>query len=211
MQAEPSMESLFRRVAEAAVAEIGAAEFAGISEVEGRCVRTRAATDRLVSEIDDLQYRAGDGPCLTSLREHVTVRSNDLGAENRWPRFAQSAATRGVRSMLAVQLFVARDNLGALNLYATEPDAFDDDHESTAIMLASHAAVAISDSRLATNLWNAVRTRDVIGQAKGILMERYKITTTQAFDLLIGASQHTHRKVHEIAAHLSNTGELPMQ
>ena len=136
---------------------------------------TRAATDPLVQQIDDLQYRLGEGPCLTSLRDEVTVRAMDLRTEPRWVHFSRAAAELGVRSMLSVQLFVDDDNLGALNLYSGTPAAFDEVHESTAMPLAAHAAIAMKGSKVEGNLRDALDRRDVIGQAKGILMERYKI------------------------------------
>jgi transcriptional regulator with GAF, ATPase, and Fis domain len=209
MQADPSMTALLQRIVEAAVAEIDSAEHAGISEIIGRELHTRAATDPLVEQIDDMQYRLEEGPCLTSLRDHITVRTDDLREETRWPRFAAAAHDAGVRSMLSVQLFVQDDNLGALNLYANSSHAFDNSHESTAMLLAAHAAIAMRGSKLVNNLRTAMVTRDVIGQAKGILMERYKINQTVAFDLLVTASQHTHRKLHDIAEELAATGELP--
>ena len=124
MQAEASIESLFDSIVAAALREVEAAEYAGISLIEARRVHTEAASEELIEKIDELQYRAGDGPCLTALREHLTVRSADLQTETRWPGFARDAAGEGIRSMLSFQLFVEGDNLGALNLYATVPDAF---------------------------------------------------------------------------------------
>jgi GAF domain-containing protein len=130
MLAEASIESLFDSIVAAALREVEAAEYAGSSLIEARRVHTEAASDELIEKIDELQYRAGDGPCLTALREHLTVRSADLQTETRWPGFARDAAGEGIRSMLSFQLFVEGDNLGALNLYATVPDAFTDDDES---------------------------------------------------------------------------------
>lgn len=208
MQADPSLEVLLQRIVEAAVAEIDPAEYAGISEITGKRVQTRAGTGPLVRAIDELQYRLEEGPCLTSLREQATVRVDDPRHETRWPRFVIAAADAGMLSMLSVQLFVEGDNLGALNLYATRPRAFEDEHESTAMLLAAHAAVAMKGSQVETGLRTALATRDVIGQAKGILMERYKINQTVAFDLLVAASQHAHRKLHEVAEELATTGEL---
>jgi GAF domain-containing protein len=211
LQAEPSMDALLQRIVEAAVAEISSADYAGISEIDQKQVHTRAATDPVVQEIDHHQYRLGDGPCLTSLRDEVTVRVNDLGSESRWGRFPAAAVDEGVRSMLSVQLFVAGNNLGALNLYAREPGSFDETDESTAMLLATHAAIAMRGSKVEGNLHSALERRDVIGQAKGILMERYKINDSQAFDLLVVASQQTHRKLRDIAEELATTGALPTE
>jgi GAF domain-containing protein len=208
LQGETSTESLLRRIVESAVAEVEPACHAGISEIIGAQVRTRVATDPLVERVDEAQYTAGDGPCLTSLREEQTVRVGDLLHDGRWPGFAERAVDMNVRSMLSVQLFVEGDNLGALNLYAEDPDVFDESHEGIAMLIAAQGAVAMKRNRTEEQLKSALLTRDVIGQAKGILMERYKIDQAQAFDLLVLASQRTHRKLHDIAAELSATGEL---
>jgi GAF domain-containing protein len=208
MQAEPDMSALLQSVTDAALIEIDAAEHAGISLIEGRYVRSEATTDALVSLIDQQQYRLEQGPCLSSLRQQITVRSDDLEDEGRWPEFSAAVAEHGIRSMLSVQLFVEADNLGALNLYSSKPDAFDAHDESTAMLLAAHAAIAIKGSRAATNLHTALDTRDVIGQAKGILMERFKIGPAEAFALLVVASQHSHQKLRDVAEQLATTGEL---
>jgi GAF domain-containing protein len=211
LQAEPALESVLQRIVEAGVREIAAADFAGLSEIDHDRVHTRASTHPVAQQLDEIQYRLGHGPCLTSLRDEVTVRSDDLSTETRWPDFAAAAVENGVRSMLSVQLFVEGDNLGALNLYATVPNAFDDDAESVGILLASHAAIRLKESLVQANLRTALATRDLIGQAKGILMERYKINSLAAFDLLVVASQRTHRKLHTIAEELTATGELPTE
>jgi GAF domain-containing protein len=208
LQAESSMESLFDSIVAAALLEVDGAEYAGISVIQGRRVHTEAASDELVEKVDELQYRAGDGPCLTSLREHITVRSTDLETETRWPGFAREASGEGVRSMLSFQLFVESDNLGALNLYATVPDAFTDDDESVGLLLAAHAAIAMKASRNNINLRAALVNRDVIGQAKGILMERLKIDQVEAFRLLSQASKRSNRKLIVIAEELTLTGDL---
>jgi GAF domain-containing protein len=209
LQAEPSTESLLQRIVEVAVTEIAPAEHAGISEIRGKRVVTRAATSDTVREVDRLQYDSGEGPCLTSLRDEITVRSDDLSVERRWPAFSAGAVALGVKSILSVQLFVDRDNLGALNLYASRPYAFADTDESTALLLASHAAIAMHSSKVETNLREAIATRDVIGQAKGVLMERMKIDQNRAFELLILTSQRTHRKLRDVAEEVAETGALP--
>jgi GAF domain-containing protein len=208
LQADSSMESLFDSIVGAVLQEVDAAEYGGISVIQGRRVHTEAASDELVETIDELQYRAGDGPCLTSLREHITVRSADLETEPRWPGFAREAAGEGIRSMLSFQLFVEGDNLGALNLYATVPDAFTDDDESVGLLLAAHAAIAMKATRNNINLRAALVNRDIIGQAKGILMERLKIDQVEAFRLLSQASKRSNRKLIAIAEELTLTGDL---
>lgn len=203
------MEDLLTRIVHAAVAEVGPAEHAGITEFgPRRRLLTRVASSEVIRRLEELQYAFGEGPCLTSAREEVTVRCDDLAEEPRWPRFAAAAVDVGVRSMLSVQLFVEEDCLGALNLYASSPGAFTDADESIAMLLATHAALAMQRSTKETNLVIALESRDLIGQAKGILMERYKIDAVEAFDLLVMASQGAGRKLRHIAEELATTGDF---
>jgi GAF domain-containing protein len=208
LQADITAEALLSHIVVAAVAEIPGAQYAGITLVAGKKVSTPAASGELVGRIDRLQYESGEGPCLEAAREHKTVRCDDLRAEARWPRFASRAAGLGVRSVLSFQLFVEGDSFGALNLYAAGAAAFGPDSESAGILLASHAALAMTAARTRAGLLVAMDSREMIGQAKGILMERYKITGVQAFGLLVASSQAVNRKLREIAEHLVATGEL---
>jgi len=111
--------------------------------------------------------------------------------------------------MLAVQLYVHGDELGALNLVSTEAEAFGEESERIALLFAAHAAVAMAGARKEEDLTAAVSTRDLIGQAKGILMERHRLTADQAFALLVRASQRTNTKLTDIARNLADTGSLP--
>src|SRR3954468_2149641 len=136
MQSAPDMAALLQCLTTAAVTEIEGAEHACISLVEGKIVSSVAATDELVKRVDGRESEREEGPCITSLREEVTVRSDDFAKEKRWPRFVAAAMEDGIRSMLAVQLFVEEDSLGALNIYATRPNAFTEHDESIAMLLA---------------------------------------------------------------------------
>jgi transcriptional regulator with GAF, ATPase, and Fis domain len=209
MQAESDSAAVLARVARAAVQEIDGADHAVVSLISKGHVSSEVPTSDVVSQVDLAQNRLGEGPCLTSLREQTTVRADDLRDEPRWPKFAKVAVAHGVLSMLCVQLYVAGDNLGALNLYAERPHAFTDADENMALLLASHAAVALVGVRKIGNLETALANRDVIGQAKGILMERYKISSTEAFSMMIAVSQHHHVKLAALAEQLATTGELP--
>lgn len=111
--------------------------------------------------------------------------------------------------MLSLQLFVEGDNLGALNLYARVPNAFTDESEQVGPLFAAHAAIAYAGVRKEAHLANAIVNRDVIGQAKGILMERYKIPGERAFLLLSRASQRSNRKLHDVAEELVHSGIVP--
>ena len=209
MQAREDPDAILQLIVEAAVSEIEGADWAGTMLVTKGRPRTQTYTDDIVMKLDDLQRDANDGPCLTSLREETTVRADDLADEPRWPRFTSGAVEYGVRSMLSAQLFVREENLGALNLFSGKPHAFDHDSEQVTLLLASHAAVALVDARKIQHLKIALESRDLIGQAKGILMERFKVDASAAFGILVAISQHTHRKLHVVAEDLAATGELP--
>jgi GAF domain-containing protein len=165
-----------------------------------------AATSALASDFDVLQDETGEGPCLDAIWQQETVRVNDLASDPRWPVLGPRAAERGVRSMLCLQLFVHRDTLGALDLLAHAPSAFTDESEHVGLLLASHAAIAAADAHHFENVSSALVNRDVIGQAKGILMERFKITSDQAFAVLAKVSQDTNRKLSAVAEELARTG-----
>jgi hypothetical protein len=111
--------------------------------------------------------------------------------------------------MLSLQLYVEGDNLGALNLYSRPPNAFDDESEQVGLLFASHAAVAFAGVRKEAQLAKAVVSRDLIGQAKGILMERYNISPERAFLVLTRISQDNNRKLHDIATELVRERTVP--
>jgi GAF domain-containing protein len=208
MQADLTVESLLQRIVVAAAAEVPGAQHAGITLVTGKHLSTPAATGELVVRVDRLQYETGEGPCVDAERHHETVRCDDLRAETRWPRFARQAADLGVLSMLSFQLFVQDDSFGALNIYSGKAGVFSPQSESDGMLLASHAALAMTAARTQAGLLIAMDSRDLIGQAKGILIERYKITGVEAFGLLVASSQAVNCKLREVADHLVATGEL---
>ena len=165
-----------------------------------------AATSALAGDFDVLQDETGEGPCLDAIWQQETVRVDDLSTDERWPALGPRAAERGVGSMLCLQLFVHRDTLGALDLLAHATWAFTDESEHVGLLLASHAAIAAADAHHFEHVTSALVHRDVIGQAKGILMERFKITADQAFEVMAKVSQDTNRKVAAVAEELARTG-----
>jgi GAF domain-containing protein len=165
-----------------------------------------AATSALASDFDVLQNESGEGPCLDVIWQQETVRVDDLATDPRWPVLGPRAAQRRIGSMLCLQLFVHRDTLGALDLLAHAKSAFTDESEHVGLLLASHAAIAAADAHHFENVSSALVNRDVIGQAKGILMERFKITSDQAFTVLAKVSQDTNRKLSAVADELASTG-----
>lgn len=205
-----SVDDTLQAIVDAAVVSVPAATDAGITLVTRRKkLENRAATSALPTRVADLQTDSGEGPCLESLHEQRNVRVDDLAAERRWPVWAPRAAAEPFASMLSVPLWVEQGSLGSLSLYAPEPNAFDAQAEEIGGVLASHAAIALVGAQNEEGLRLALDNRDLIGQAKGILMERYKVTGQEAFLLLVKVSQDRNVKLRDIAEQLSNTGELP--
>ncbi len=210
LEAEDDTDAMLDEVVAAAVTLIPGVDEGSISVVVGRRdVISQSPSSDLPRRVDALQAEVGEGPCLDAVFEQQTVRVSDMAHESRWPRFAERAAEVGAGSMLSFQLFVEGDNLGALNLYARRPQAFTDESEHVGLLFASHAAVAFAAAQKLDNLERAVRSRDLIGQAKGILMERYQIDAKQAFRVLVRLSQQGHRKISDLADELARTRELP--
>lgn len=210
MQQPTDSAAVMELIVSAVRGTIPGAEDATITLVQGRRrVTSAAATGEGARRFDDLQQECGEGPCLDAMYEQVTVRVDDLAGDPRWPGLARRAtAELGVASMLCIQLYVRESDLGALNLMARRPEAFTDESERVGLLFASHAAIALADARDLNHVTTALANRDVIGQAKGILMERYKITPDMAFALLAKISQETNRKLVDVAGELTATGAL---
>jgi len=185
---------------------IPGAEHAGITlATRDHRFDSRAATSELPRRIDRLQYHLQDGPCIQAIWDKATIRVNDLSTEDRWPRFATEATALGVRSMLSFRLYTTGTTLGALNLHSTRPHAFDDENISIGTSIATHAALAVVAALREEQFRTAQATRDVIGQAKGILMHQFRIDADAAFDLLRRLSQERNQPLHDIATELVAT------
>ncbi|MFK0244074.1 GAF and ANTAR domain-containing protein [Amycolatopsis azurea] len=163
----------------------------------------------LVTEIDRVQYRTRQGPCVDAIAEHEIYRTGDLAGEARWPDFAPAAVRAGVRTMLPYRLFVTETTLGALNIYSSKISAFSAQTELDGRMFATHAAIALVDAQHEADLHAAIEHRDTIGMAKGILMQRHDLDPVQAFNMLVQASQYSNLKLHAVAAWLSTTAATP--
>ncbi len=202
LQAEPDVDATLAAIVTAAVDHVPGAEHAGISLIERGQVRTVAPTGEVVTSIDQVQYRTGQGPCVDAIAEHEIYRSGDLAAETRWPAFTPEATAIGIRSMLSYRLFVADRTLGSLNLYSRDLDAFSDHTEREGRVFASHAAIALVGAQTQAHLQPALGHRDVIGMAKGILMQRHGIDPVRAFQMLVESSQAANMKLHQVAGWL---------
>ena len=185
-------------------------QYAGVMLVrDDKIVETAAATDPLVEELDQFHVSCGEGPGLDSLGDRITVRVADTRFDLRWEKWARCLDERGVRSVISARMTTGSTDLGTLNLFHTEPDAFDTDDEAVAAILARHAAVALAAARRAENLWLAIDARKLIGQAQGILMERFDLTADQAFAVLLRYSQDKNIKLRAVAELLVSQRSLP--
>lgn len=195
-----SIEDTLTKITSSALELVPAATDASISLVIARrSVESRAATRDLARQVDAVQSNLGQGPCLDAVWAEAVVAVPDTASERRWPRFSSAAAEPGVRSMLCFQLFTHRDTLGALNLMSHTPSAFDDDAHQTGTLVATHAAVGLIAAEHQDQMKSALATRDVIGQAKGIVMERYGVTATRAFEMINKLSHDWNVPVAELA------------
>jgi GAF domain-containing protein len=172
-------------------------------------------TGQLALDLDESQYDHGYGPCLHAARTGEAVLVPDTDSERRWPDYVREARERGARSSLSIPLGSPEQLAAGLNIYAREPDVFDDASRSTATRFARFAGAAAANMHayasardLSDDLQAALESRATIDQAKGILMERHKLTPEQAFKLLAQASMATNKKLRDLADHLVATGEL---
>jgi GAF domain-containing protein len=215
LASQPDLPTTLDAIVKHASMSIDGAEFAAITvkAANGSSYRTVASTDQLPMQVDRVQYQAGQGPCLTAFEQALTCRSDNVAIDGRWPRFGPAAhELTGVVSMLSHPLFLEEDDsLGALNLYAMRPAAFSEDSMTALTVLATHSAIAMARAAAleqSQHLQAALNSNRTIGIAIGILMNQHLITQGQAFDTLRLASQHSHRKLIDIATEVVETGEL---
>ena len=214
---ELSMESLLRTVTELTNSVMpGNPETSVLLMVRGRPT-TVVSTGQLAVDLDERQFQSGQGPCLHAARTGELVEVADTGTDGRWPEYLARAVEHGNGSSLSVPLALYEQEQvsGALNIYARDPHAFEEESRVAAARFGPYAAVAVGNMYafqrardLADNLQVAIESRAVIDQAKGVLMERYKLTPDQAFQVMAQASMQANRKLREVAEELVHTGEL---
>jgi GAF domain-containing protein len=187
--------------------------YAGVAlYTRGSRPEVAAVTDSVVADVYDLQLSSQTGPLVTALQEKTTVLIRDTTTDDRWPVWAAKVAALGVRSVLDVPLVTgagAHQTVGVLGLYSPAPDAFDADDEAIAHILARHASVAVASARHEETMAQAVDARKLVGQAMGILMERFDVDGDRAFAILKRYSQDTNTKLRDVAQHLIDTRKLP--
>lgn len=194
-------------VANAAAAH-PAAQDAGIILFTGGKLVPQATTGHAPQVLDLKQQETGDGPCIEAARKQALVQVTDTSDDIRWPQFCATARACGVHSLLCMPLWINERSLGALTLYSSQTEAFSLGDTRLVSLFATLAALALHEAQRTDQLREAISRRDMIGQAKGILMERYRISGDAAFATLARASQAVNVKLAEVARHLTETGEL---
>ena len=217
LYATDSYDAVLLRIAQTAVSTVAGCEMASITLRERGGYTTAATTDAAASAVDQAQYDAREGPCLDAVEAPMVYAQSF--PDDRWPTLASRPADLGARSAASYRLTansLQTAGTGAsLTTYGAEPDAFSDEAQQIGLILAAHASMAAGAARergalqdLAENLNKALLSRDVIGQAKGILMERLKITPEDAFDILRRSSSRLNEKLHAVAVRVAETGEV---
>ncbi|MCV7011163.1 GAF and ANTAR domain-containing protein [Mycolicibacterium madagascariense] len=171
--------------------------------------RSVATTSPVAAELDGIQHRHGEGPCIDAAVGDTMALSNDLRDDERWPRFATAAVEAGVHSVLSFQLYTHQKQptcRGALNLFSSRPNAFDSDAQAIGAMLATHAAIVLIAQDREAQFQSALASRDAIGQAKGMIMERFRVDAVRAFELLKKLSQDTNTRLVDVAAQIVASG-----
>ena len=218
LYASDSDEQVLQRIAETAVSTVTGCDMASITAQGDGGYRTVCTTDPAAMSVDQAQYEANEGPCLDAVTTAVVYAQSF--PDGRWPTLAARPADFGVGSALSYRLpdparGQAETGGGSLNFYGAGTDAFDDEAQGIGLILAAHASVAArvvhersALEQIERHLQTALASRDVIGQAKGILMERLKIPPEEAFDALRRASQRLNEKLRDVARRITENGQF---
>jgi GAF domain-containing protein len=199
MQAQAGSDELLHTIVEAAIRLLPGISWAGVAHVRGKTVLSQTPSDEVARTLNELQSELGEGPAISALSERRTIVVDDLHQDSRWPRFGPAATKLGVQCLMVFRLFVEREVLGALTIYGPSPNFFSEEQVAVGEILAQHAAVALAGAAAREQMNAAIASRDVIGQAKGVLMVRDRLTGLQAFAALAKASQDTNVKLVDVA------------
>lgn len=198
--ATPSLDTILDEVTQAAVALIPGVHTAGILLIErGGKFSSVATTSDLPVQLDILQMKFEEGPCVQAALADTVVRTDDFRLETRWPQYSPAVVEIGVLSGLSFKLYTADRTAGALNLFGFEATTWNADSETIGTILAAHAAAAIVATQTQSQLNAALLSRDRIGQAKGIIMERFQVDAVRAFNMLRQLSQEGNVKLTDLA------------
>jgi GAF domain-containing protein len=182
---------------------------AGVSLMDAVGKRTTAASDPLVKQADRLQYELDEGPCLTAWRDRVPVRIDDTDGERRWPQWVHEIAELGIKAVVSAPMLVGDRSIGAIKVYALQPATYDEHSEELLSLFAQQAAILLANAQsyqdaqqLTDQLKAALASRDLVGQAKGVLIAGGARDEQEAFAMLVSASQRSNVKVREVARQL---------
>lgn len=203
---ESTYGNVLQHVVDTARECISGASMAGMTLLDRFGPTTAVATSVAAQRVDEIQYEFNSGPCLDAYRRQVINKIDSTETDERWPEFCRGAFKEGIRSTLSLPLVINGDGIGALNLYSQQDSGFDELDERIGIVFGAHASITLANARsywqidaLRHNLEEALQTRGIIDQAKGVLMAREGYNADEAFEVLKRASQRSNRKVHELA------------
>jgi transcriptional regulator with GAF, ATPase, and Fis domain len=207
---QTSIEQTMRVIVDTAPEIVDAAEHAGLTSLRrDHTMQSPAYTDELVLLLDQAQSEAGEGPCMQAAEQDAVVCIDDMASEERWPKFAARALDLGISSLIACGLGRTDGWRVALNLHAQRPGAFSGLAGEVASLYAAHAALALGSAANLDALRGGMDRRQVIGEATGILMERHRIASGEAFARLVRVSQRLNAKVGAVAQYVILTGQEP--
>jgi hypothetical protein len=208
INAPRTLEQTLEAIVRVALTSVPGFDHVGISVIHhGGQIETLAATDAFVEKIDAIQYDLHEGPCVTAIRQDRLVMMTGDGLDQRWPRFTSQARAAGLRAQMAIRLYQERHSVAGLNFYSTSQDSIDPAAPVGAELFATHAALALGRAREVDDLNVAMETRSMIGQAMGILMERYRISSEHAFHFLTRTSQESNTKLRDVAAEIVRSAQ----
>ena len=182
------------RVTESAVELIDGVDYADVMLIQHGQFWSVAPTDPLVTHLDELQMELKEGPCLQAAVNEAIIRCGDLQHDERYPAFSGAALAAGIRGGLSFQLYTNRGGAGALNLFSREPYAVDAEGEALGAMLATHAAGLMMTVNRRQEFESALASRDLMGQAKAVLMNRFSVDAVRAFEMMVQQSQNTNTR-----------------
>jgi GAF domain-containing protein len=206
---EPTVPQTVERVLEFARGAVDCADAAVVFVRAKRRLETVATTDRVIADLIAKQMELQEGPIFSVLNDGRSVVVDDTHSEARWPVWASTAAEMGFRSVMVVRLFTSDRTMGTLNFYDPRAHHFFTADLQVAHLLARHAAIAVSRVQAEDDLWRAIDSRKLIGQAQGILMERYALDADHAFEVLRRYSQNSNTKLRAVAEMVVETRRLP--
>lgn len=201
-----SVEAVLAGVTTTAVELLAGGDIAGVLLIaKGGKFESLVGTSDLMCKLDKLQEKYGEGPCVEAAIDQLIVRVDNFETESRWPEYSRAVCETGVRSSLSFKLYTGDRTAGALNVFSFRPNAFDGEQEAIGSVLAAHAAAALVASRHGEQLQSALNTRDIIGQAKGVIMERFNVDALRAFEMLRELSQSMNTRLADIAQRVVDT------